>query len=96
MRYLRIAKCIMELNDTSLQKSHNDIEFTYMKIFRFLADMLTENEFQQLSYYHVSRFIGNILRIAFEEGTVDKTAMLNPVSLRQFVFNGLDLKYSKT
>ena len=38
-----------------------------MKIFRFLADMLSIDEFESLSYYHVSRFIGNILKLAFEE-----------------------------
>ena len=37
-----------------------------MKIFRFLADMLTSEEFESLSYYHVSRFIGNLLKLAFE------------------------------
>jgi hypothetical protein len=66
-----------------------------MKIFRFLADMLTADEFQQLSYYHVSRFIGNILSLAHEE-TSSPQAILNQVTLRQFVFDGLDLRYSKT
>lgn len=45
-RYLRIANCIVALNDQSHQKSKNDIEFTYMKIFRFLADILTPKEFE--------------------------------------------------
>jgi len=66
--YVRIANCITALNDAHLKKSQNDTEFTYMKIFRFLADMLTAEEFDSLSYYHVSRFIGNILKLAFEEG----------------------------
>ena len=37
-----------------------------MKIFRFLADMLSFDEFESLSYYHVSRFIGNILKLAYD------------------------------
>ncbi len=96
MRYLRVAKCIMDLNNINQQKSQNDIEFTYMKIFRFLADMLTADEFQQLSYFHVSRFIGNILSLAAEDNTLNSQAILNPVTLRQFVFEGLNLKYQKT
>ena len=66
-RYTRIVNCIIGLNDQTQQKSQNDIEFTYTKIFRFLADLLTPQEFEQLSYYHVSRFIGNTLKLAFEE-----------------------------
>lgn len=58
-----------------------------MKIFRFLADMLTQKEFESLSYFHVSRFIGNILKMAFDEGDEAKRssspeAVLNPISLR--------------
>ena len=91
-RYLRIAQCILVLNDSNLQKSHNDIEFTFMKIFRFLADMLTESEFDSLSYYHVNRFISSILKLSFEHDDA-KDDVLNPVSLRQFVCSNLDLKY---
>ena len=47
----------------------NDVELTYMKIFRFLADILTEKEFTSLSYYHISRFIGKILKLAFSENS---------------------------
>ena len=42
-----------------------DIEFTYMKIFRFLADTLSSHEFDSLSYYHVKSFIQAVLRITF-------------------------------
>lgn len=65
---MRVVNCIIALNEQSNQeRSKNDIEFTYTKIFRFLADMLTPQEFDQLSYYHVSRFISNTLKLAFEE-----------------------------
>lgn len=69
-----------------------------MKIFRFLADMLTTEEFNELSYFHVSRFISNILRLAFEESseTVNSDRVLNPVSLHQFVCESLELKYRRT
>ena len=46
-----------------MKKTTQDIETTYMKVFRFLADILTDSEFESLSYYHVSRFIGNILHL---------------------------------
>ena len=66
-----------------------------MKIFRFLADMLTEQEFFDLNYYPVSRFISNILRLAFEEGaSMDSSNVTQLMSLRQFVYDSLDLKYS--
>ena len=70
MRYIRVANCIMSLNDTSLKRTETDVEFLYMKIFRFLADILTPDEFKNLKYYHVSRFIENILHLAFR--TSDK------------------------
>lgn len=38
-----------------------------MKIFRFLSDVLTVDEFYDLSYHHVSMFITKILRLAFEK-----------------------------
>lgn len=64
-RYIRIANSIMSLNDTSLNRTETDVEFLYMKIFRFLADILTPDEYENLNYYHVSRFIDNILYLAF-------------------------------
>ena len=67
-RYVRIANGIIALNDTTLASSQNDIEYTYTKIFRFLADVLSPREFASLSYYHVSRFISNILKLSFDEG----------------------------
>ena len=89
-RYLRIAQCILLLNDSNQKKSESDIEFTYMKVFRFLADMLTDSEFESLSYYHVSRFISSILRLSFEHKE-NPDAVLHPISLRQFVCENLDL-----
>lgn len=93
MRYLRIANCIMSLNDSNLQKSKNDIEFTYMKIFRFLADILTTDEFENLAYFQVSQFISNILRLAYEDNDEVKGNVLNQISLRQFVCNALAMRY---
>ena len=66
-RFKRIVNCTIALNDQSQQKSQNDIEFTYTKIFKFLADMLSPSEFEMLSYHHVSRFISTILKMAFED-----------------------------
>lgn len=91
-RYIRVANCIMSLNDTSMKRTETDVEFLYMKIFRFLADVLTPDEFQNLNYYHVSRFIDNILHLAFRSS---KKAIkeLPQMSLRMFVCYGLDLQY---
>lgn len=43
-----------------------------MKVFRFLADILTRDEFDAINYYHVSRFIGNMLHLA---GSADENDM---------------------
>lgn len=66
MRYLRVAKCILGLpsQHTSLKKNPVDVEFTYMKVFRFLADVLSQAEFESLSYYHVNRFIQTIIDLS--------------------------------
>ena len=94
-RFVRIANCIIALNNQVHQKSHNDIEFTYAKIFRFLADILSQEEFENLSYYHVSRFIGKLLILTFESekaGAIHST----PIGMRLFVSEALDLQYEQT
>ena len=67
-RYTRIYKCIQGLRNTNTdphQKVNNkkaiENEFIFLKIFRFLADILSPNEFNILSYYHISRFISKVL-----------------------------------
>ena len=92
---MRVANCILALNDSNSSKSRSDVEFTYMKIFRFLADVLTPEEFELISYFHVSRFISNILQLAFEDNKTNPKA-LSPVSLRQFVCDSLELGYEQT
>ena len=91
-RYMRVANCILALNDSNASKSRSDVEFTYMRIFRFLADVLTQEEFELISYFHVSRFISNILQLAFDDSQTNPKA-LSPVSLRQFVCDALELGY---
>ena len=64
-RFMRVAKCILALPaQEASQKNPVDIELTYMKIFRFLADILSQEEFALLSYYHVSRFITYMLNMS--------------------------------
>ena len=74
MRYMRVAKCIMTLYNPTNQKTtikrDDDYEYIYMKIFRFLADLLTSDEFESLSYYHVSAFINQILSMTSDSGEV--------------------------
>ena len=76
-----------------------------MKIFRFLADVLSQHEFDSLSYYHVSRFISTMIQI---NGTTTSQqpsdrlpahlldSSLGQMSLRQFVCNALDFSYEQT
>ena len=75
-RFIRIAKTIIQFYDSvQLGKQSNpvDINLTFMKIFRFLADTLSEQEFDTLSYYHVSTFIKAMLKFM----SVDSTAGLD-------------------
>ena len=66
-------------------------EFTYLKIFRFLADVLSPSEFKILSYYHINRFICTVL-----EGYARKTEERVNMTLRKFVYDALDLDYLQT
>ena len=108
MRYTRITKCILSLRSKTDEgrtnakrtKNANDVEFTYMKIFRFLADILSLTEFDSLSYYHVRRFVETIVKInstgAEDPGYLLKAMQLDasvPMSLRHFACSALDLSY---
>lgn len=67
---MRIAKTIAKFHDSVQQgKQTNpvDINLTFMRIFRFLANSLTEQEFDSLSYYHVSTFIKAMLKFMSED-----------------------------
>ena len=57
---MRVAKCILSLKKQNVE----DIEFTYQRIFRFLADILSIEEFQSLSYYHVTRMINKVVEVS--------------------------------
>ena len=83
-RYLRVANCIMALNDpqNTSQQTKNDTQHIYMKVFRFLADILTRDEFEAINYYHVSRFIGNILHLSCSADENDMKDALPQMSLR--------------
>lgn len=77
-----MAKCILKFQNSVQQgkkKTHADIEINYMKIFRFLADFLSAQEFESLSYYHVSRFITYLIKLATDDPS---SPIEQPVSLR--------------
>ena len=61
-------------------------------MFRFLADTLLATEFDNLSYYHVSRFISTVIGLASDETNKQP----GPISLRQFVSEALDLQYRQS
>ena len=94
MRYIRVAKAILQLynptNKKTTIKRDDDYEYIYMKIFRFLADMLSTDEFESLSYYHVSAFINKILSVASDQRD---SKPQKQQTLRQFTCSALDLEY---
>ena len=97
MRYIRVAKAILALYNPSNMKTtikrDDDYEYIYMKIFRFLADMLSPDEFESLSYYHVTAFINKILSVASDQ----RDSKPQPQqTLRKFTCEALDLEYRMT
>ena len=62
-----------------------------MKVFRFLGDILYEQEFDSLSYYHVATFVKRVILDSESEQT-----KFEPMSLRQFVCQALDLRYEQS
>jgi hypothetical protein len=53
---MRVSKLILSLK----KLPHEEVAFAYERIFRFLADILTQEQFDKLSYYHVTRLITKI------------------------------------
>ena len=93
--YSRICKCILSLRNkeqsNANKKSSMENEFTYLKIFRFLSDVLSPSEFKVLSYYHINRFICTVLGVYS-----GKTEERDNMTLRKFVYDALDLEYEQT
>jgi len=98
--YLRVVKRILSLPgqlNQQKQMFETDLEFTYMKIFRFLSDVLSKSEFHSLSYYHVASFVQRVLQVHGDEEE-EKGATRNDqtISLRQFIYSALDLHYEQS
>ena len=53
-----------------------------MKIFRFLADILSTEEFCMLSYYHVTKFIDRVVKIATNDASEPLITPQKPVRSR--------------
>ena len=69
-RYLRVAKQILKISGAGGQttrsvktslKNDTDVDHIYSKIFRFLADILYLEEFVNLTYFHVQKFIDKVI-----------------------------------
>ena len=61
-----------------------------------MADILSPNEFNILSYYHISRFISKVLQI--DNSDTEQSVMKDneDMTLRKFVYDALDLNYEQT
>lgn len=67
-------------------QSKDQVIFTYQRVFKFLLETLTVQEFELISFYSVNRLIDNI----FATKVVQKDA-LRKQSLKQFVYKSLQL-----
>ncbi len=84
---MRIATRIYTLHI----QSKDEVMYTYKRIFKYLSELLTQYEFQQLSFYSVNRMIDQIFttKIVKNVKGVKKT-------LRNFLYDSLDLNYMQT
>lgn len=91
-RFLRLAKLVLSLQ----RVKHDDVSFVYQRVFRFLSDLLTPEEFQELSYYHITRLITRINEVSSIDAALGKPASQKPPSLREFIYQALDMDYRES
>ena len=65
-------------------QSKDQVIFTYQRVFKFLLETLTQQEFELISFFSVNRLIDNI----FATKVVQKDT-LHKQTLKQFVYKSL-------
>ena len=81
-RFMRVSKLILSLQ----APNREDVNFVYSRILRFLSDILTPIQFQELSYFHVSRLIRKIQEISdIKEDNQEKQPNMG---LKEFIYRG--------
>ena len=90
-RFMRMAKLILSLKKVAPE----DVGLSYTRIFRFLSDLLSCEEFQQLTYYHVTRLINKIYEVSNLD-SVGKQGLEKPPTLKKFIYKALDLDYNES
>ena len=83
-RFMRISKLMLSLK----KQAPEEVGFSYQRIFRFLSDILNKEEFQQLSYYHVTRLINKIYEVSNLDSVGKQKANEKTPSLSQFIYKG--------
>jgi hypothetical protein len=83
---MRIASKIYTLP----KQNRDQVIYTYQKVFKYLADVLADNEFNKVSFQNVNRLLEQIYLTKFDEWKEVK------VTLRQFLHQSLDLNYIKS
>ena len=89
-RFMRIAKLILNLKKLSPE----DVGLSYTRIFRFLADILSQEEFDKLSYYHITRLINKIYEVSNLDSVGKLAVNEKPPTLKKFIYKALDLDYN--
>ena len=83
---MRIASKVYTLP----KQNRDQVIYTYQKVFKYLAEVLEDIEFNKVSFYNVNRLLERIYETKFDEQNEAK------VTLRQFLHQSLDLNYLKS
>lgn len=58
---MRLALRVYSLHS----QSKDEVIYTYQRVFKYLLELLTRKEFEQLSFYNVNRLIDEIFKTKF-------------------------------
>jgi hypothetical protein len=72
-------------------QSKDEVLYTYQRVFKYLTEMLTPDEFQSLTFYNVNRMIDIVFRTK-----VAPFPLPEPKTLRNFIYDALDFNYVQT
>lgn len=71
-------------------QTKDEVMYTYQRVFKYLMETLTPNEFEHLPFQSVNKLIDVIFK------TKIQTNAQKRMTLRQFIYKALDLNYFKS
>jgi len=85
--FMRLGHRIYSLH----MQSKDEVIYTYQRVFKYLMETLNEEEFAMLSFYSVNRLIDTVFKTK-----IQKLVNTERMTLRQFIYNALDLNYTQS